>query len=89
MIKIETQKNASNKIRSTKIKIVIPIQSNIDIISPPIPSPTSILGKLGAVPELEINSPVLEFAKLWEVVFQSNSVIKSVSHKQKKYSSDY
>ena len=67
IMKIETQKNASNKIRSTNINIVIPIQSKIDIIKPPIPSPTSILGKSGAVPEFAINSPVLNslnFGKL-------------------------
>lgn len=63
IIKIEIQKTVSKSIKRTKNNIVIPIHSKTDIISPPIPSPTSILGKSGKVPELDIISLVLKFLK--------------------------
>lgn len=59
IMNIESQKNASNTIRKTNIKIVIPIQSKMDKNSPAIPSPISMLGKLGAVPALGSIPPVL------------------------------
>ncbi|MFC6269006.1 hypothetical protein [Frigoriflavimonas asaccharolytica] len=57
---METQKNASSTIRPKKIKIVIAIQSKIDTINPPNPSPPSINGTSGAVPDLAKKNPILK-----------------------------
>ncbi len=60
-MKSENQKTASNTISNMIIKIVIPIHNKIDKISPPIPSPTEILGVSKVGDAFPIICPLLKF----------------------------